>query len=272
MKRSHRQFSLSMAELDLLFVWHRIFADYVRRALDMGQPLRLQQEDVGDPARCEIGRWLLAQQPNLGAMPAFQELTQVHRAYHRVVDRLLALQQPGQPRGLDEQQRAELEQASAAVTTAIAALIEESVVQGGPPMPSSAAPFWDDSLRIGIDLIDEQHAAIAELAVRVAQYPETALSSDAGTTFLAGFFRVVAFHFDTEEQLMATYPVPASWREAHIRAHSAMLETIVAYSYDQTLGQRSKRIAEIMQDLSEIVVEHVRNCDFGFKGLVPLVP
>jgi hemerythrin-like metal-binding protein len=261
-----------MPELDFLFAWHRVFADYVRRALDRTQPLRLERNDLGEAARCEIGRWLVAQQPHLGAMPAFQSLTHVHRIYHQLAEQLLASQHERQTRGPDEQQLAALGQASDAVTAAIAALMEELVVQGMRPASLPAVPFWDDSLRIGIDLIDDQHAAIAELAARVAQYPATALSSEAGTAFLTGFFRLVAFHFETEEQLMATHPVSASWREEHIRAHSAMLDTIVAYSYDQTLGRSPKRIADIMRDLSEIVVDHVRNCDFGFKGLVSSAP
>lgn len=131
----------------------------------------------------------------------------------------------------------------------------------------STTPVWDDKLRTGIDIIDAQHEAIALLAAKVIKDPETFLASDTGVTFLTDFYQLVAFHFDTEEQLMAQADASSDWIEAHTKEHSWLLETIVSYSYDQTIGHDPKRVADIMQDLHEIIVGHVLKYDLGFKKI-----
>lgn len=256
--------AVKMSNLDFLSVWHRTVALHLQSVLDGVEELRLEPVEIGDPGRCELGQWLAAQGASLARMPAYDELLVRHRHYHQVARRLVGAPRTGLARGLNLGALAELQAASEAVTLAIDRLIEQ-LQFGAEAFRARPTDFWDDSLRIGIDLIDEQHKAIAELGARVARAPEMSLSSESGVDFLGSFYKLIAFHFETEEQLMARICAPGDWQRAHIREHSALLETIVSYSYEQTLGTGPARIAEIVQDLQRIIVDHVIDFDFGFK-------
>lgn len=255
-----------MSRLDILFVWHRTVALYVQSALDGRESLRLHQIEVGDPARCEIGHWIATQGPEVTGLPAWARLVDNHRAYHRIAGRLLRERRAGAHQ-LDPASRDALQHASAALAEAIGALSAQIE-----PGAVATHPFWDDHLRIGIRLIDDQHRAIAELATRIARTPDTALDSETGTDFLGDFYRLVAFHFDTEEQLMATADVSPEWCRAHIEEHSALLDRIISYSYEQTHGRGPRHVADIMLDLQRIIVGHVIAYDFGFRTPLQTAP
>ena len=124
-----------------------------------------------------------------------------------------------------------------------------------------ATSFWDASLETGIQIIDEQHRAIAELGDRLARDPRTALGSETGTSFLQTFYRLLAQHFDTEEALMRSLDMPEPLRHAHFQEHSRLLERVIALSISQIGENGPKRVSDITRDLLHIIVEHVAHDD-----------
>lgn len=257
-----------MSRLDFLLLWHRTFASYVQRALEGEVELRIDPDEIADPTRCDVGQWIARQKGRITESPAFAHLVRCHRTYHQLTGRLVQVRLSARRTRLDAASRQQFLQSSEAVTDAIAALIERRDCSQPPRVPpSEPLTFWDDRLRIGIDLIDEQHASIAELATRVAQTPATALSSETGIDFLADLHRLLAFHFETEEQLMAVSSFPPDLRAAHVQEHTKLLTTVVNYSYDQTRGKGPVTVADILPDLRGILVTHVTDFDFGLKGL-----
>jgi len=125
----------------------------------------------------------------------------------------------------------------------------------------AATSFWDASLETGIQIIDEQHRAIAELGDRLVRDPRTALGSETGTSFLQTFYRLLAQHFETEEGLMRSLDMPEPLRHAHFQGHSRLLERVIALSINQIGENGPKRVSYITRDLLHIMVEHVAHDD-----------
>ena len=256
-----------MPSLDFLSVWHRTVARHAQSVLDGVDELRLSPQELGHADACKLGQWIAVRRSDLSGLPVFEELAVEHRTFHAVAAQLVADHLAGTSAPPDSPARERLRLASEAVTQKIDLLIAH-MGQGALPALDPLGRFWDESLCVGIDLIDTQHAAIAELGARMARHPETSLGSEDGVAFLFDLHRLVAFHFETEEQLMQRLGLSASAQSAHIQEHTALLETIVSFSYEQSAGQAPRRVGEIMEDLRHILIGHVLDFDFGFKDAV----
>ena len=76
---------------------------------------------------------------------------------------------------------------------------------------------WGDKLKIGVDLIDEQHEGLVMLANELYDSLEDGISSDVFTHYLGELVEYTKFHFNDEEALMSkvNYPDLVNHQKLH---------------------------------------------------------
>ena len=120
---------------------------------------------------------------------------------------------------------------------------------------------WDDSLSVGIDVIDGQHRRIVDYLneLNVAHIKK---DRDKVTEVLMGLMDYTISHFAFEENLMAESGYPLS--EAHKKIHDSFIEHIKKYQEDHERGRDITR--KLMSDLQIWLTNHIKNED---KHYVP---
>lgn len=262
-----------MFTLDYLKIWHRTFALHLELAIEGFEDLSLNPESVGNDAICELGKWIVSEQSQLANIPSFAKLITAHKEFHIAAKNVVASHLLG---NMDAARGADIERlrvASSSVQSAIELLERE--LQGtktfpcaNPYLPASgtSSSLWDDSLIIGVPVIDEQHRAMAFLADKALRQSSASLSSEAGVDFLTKMTRLLTLHFDTEEWLMNRIPLPESDREAHFAMHTSILEQVTSLSYDLSQGIKIATIFDVAPLFRSILIDHVVGFD---HGLIP---
>lgn len=122
---------------------------------------------------------------------------------------------------------------------------------------------WDNSLAVGVDLIDDQHQEWIKRLSDVA----TALQSGHGFGRIAEtldfLVEYTQFHFGTEEQCMASHGYPEL--EAHAKKHHELLATLkdVEQEFDEE-GITPALPGAINTLLTNWLVRHIREVDQRF--------
>lgn len=123
--------------------------------------------------------------------------------------------------------------------------------------------IWDDSLNLGIDIIDGQHRQIADFINNLYTahlYKDDLLVSQT----LIGLVDYVQTHFAFEEELitMAKYPLTAD----HKVAHASFTTRIDQYRHMHEQGKNVTRL--LMSELKIWLTQHIKIED---KKYVPYV-
>ena len=119
---------------------------------------------------------------------------------------------------------------------------------------------WDDSLSVGIDLIDEQHKMLIQ---RIKDLSEAVNSSrGAGQTGKTLGFMIdyTEFHFSTEEKHMieADYAGYEFHRQQHEEFKSTLNEMVVEFEEDGATAQLSEWVNNY---LINWLVKHIKSID-----------
>ncbi|MHA1963380.1 MAG: bacteriohemerythrin [Candidatus Thorarchaeota archaeon] len=119
---------------------------------------------------------------------------------------------------------------------------------------------WDDSLSVGVDLIDEQHKMLIQ---RIKDLSE-AVTSSRGSTQLSktlGFMiDYTEFHFSTEEKHMTNlgYPGFDAHKQQHEEFKSTLNEMVLEFEEDGATTQLSEWINNY---LINWLVKHIKSID-----------
>lgn len=121
---------------------------------------------------------------------------------------------------------------------------------------------WDESYRLGIDAIDEQHKKlfdIAEQAEEIMELPDHIDKYDEIVKVLNELRDYVKYHFEQEEKLLLEIKYKQFF--AHKVAHNDFIE----YIYSQDLGDidehQTERGLHLVTMLIEWLVDHVLKRD-----------
>jgi len=120
-------------------------------------------------------------------------------------------------------------------------------------MPMQLDFEWNDSLRLGDALIDEQHRRIFELADAISDLDDRSVVQHA----IMELFRHTREHFGVEEELMGKLGYPRL--EEHRRQHEALIEDLGKVSAQKFEDQAS--IKEFKAFVYRWVVEHLLEHD-----------
>jgi hemerythrin len=93
-----------------------------------------------------------------------------------------------------------------------------------------AKELWDDSLSVGVDLIDEQHKMLLNRLSELSEAVDQRLGSGQIVRTLSFLSEYVDFHFGTEEKHMTANDYPGY--EGHKAAHEEFKATLARLSED----------------------------------------
>ena len=121
---------------------------------------------------------------------------------------------------------------------------------------------WKESYRIGIDIIDEQHKKlfdIAEEAEQLMQLPDHVDKFDEIVSILDELRDYVKYHFEHEEGLLLEIRYKKFFE--HKVAHSAFIDYIYSLDIDDIDKHQNERGVKILRVLMDWLVEHVLERD-----------
>ncbi|MEE1073315.1 MAG: bacteriohemerythrin [Cellulosilyticum sp.] len=121
---------------------------------------------------------------------------------------------------------------------------------------------WDERYRLGIDIIDEQHKKLFEIAgeaEHIMKMPEHLDKYDEIVDIVNQLRDYVRYHFEQEEKML--FEIKYKKLFAHKVAHDDFIE----YIYSQDLGEVDKNQTEgslrLVNTLIDWLVEHVLQRD-----------
>ena len=257
-----------MFRLDLAHSLHKMFALHLELYAAGSERHDYDVAAVADPAACDLGRWMRANQMPLSALAHFGGLQGAHTAFHVAAARLAGRQPDGSGAHAVEPLVDPLRSASASLSESLAALAEDC--RSHPEFrfwdvavhldPAPDAFRFDQSMRIGVPVIDSQHELIAATASQLLRYPTERLTSESVHELLVQLQKLLVQHFATEEMFMRSVPMPGSIVAAHAAEHSRIVGLLSQWQLD-TLMRFNRVVADIVKDIHWMVVEHVLGFD-----------
>jgi hemerythrin len=127
--------------------------------------------------------------------------------------------------------------------------------------------IWQESMRLGISLLDRQRQDIAGLIEEIDRRPEDHITSE---YFLGKFSMlqvVISEYFVREEELIRELAMPPRLRTAHEAKHSAILE-IFNNVYFDSLNGKPRNAHEIYQVIRLELARHFADDDCELAGYV----
>jgi hemerythrin len=122
---------------------------------------------------------------------------------------------------------------------------------------------WDDSLSIGIDVIDNQHREWIKRLGNVAAAVQAGRGPGRIVETLDFLVDYTRFHFGTEERFMAEHKYPES--DAHKAKHEELAAALKDLERDfDDEGASHNLAAAVDTFLSNWLVRHIREVDLRF--------
>jgi hemerythrin-like metal-binding protein len=253
-----------MVFFDIASSWHRIYALYVEALLRYGSGLADADATVGDDSACYLGRWLAANESRYSALPDYLTLREVHAVFHRQADKAT---REATRSGADHDEMIEsLRTASQAVVAAIAAFsVATGAKQGsGRGQPAAPKDCPIHAYQLGVEVIDEQHAALARLTGFLAGDPGAKLCASGNPEVLAELASLAELHFKTEEIYMRHIAMPRGELAAHVAAHRSILDTLHKLGANAA-EMEQLTVGDILPKFSRWFAGHLIDFDYAMK-------
>ncbi len=118
--------------------------------------------------------------------------------------------------------------------------------------------FWNDSLVIGIEELDEHHKQLVSLLNSV--YSNFTLGADKSglSSIITELIRYTKYHFSAEEKWMKDHQYPGI--EKHIEEHSRFYERVSRFQNDFAAGNALLTL-DLFQFLQNWLTVHILNTD-----------
>lgn len=126
--------------------------------------------------------------------------------------------------------------------------------------------LWDASLITGIPVIDEQHQALAACADKILKSHDVPLNSETGVDFLTEMTRLLLAHFSTEESILDASSLPRHARDAHIEAHTNIIEAVTSLNCSFSTDAATVMVSEIAPLIRSMVIDHVIEYDLALHA------
>jgi hemerythrin-like metal-binding protein len=133
---------------------------------------------------------------------------------------------------------------------------------------SMALIEWDDSLKLGIAVVDRQHERLIGIINRLNEATIEGRGADVISGILDELIIYTATHFRMEEKYFAQFEYPDA--EEHKHEHDALIEKVNAFANDYqkaVLSSRSDLAKELLQFLQIWWRYHMMETDAKFVTL-----
>lgn len=248
--------------LEFLKIWHDSFASHIRYLVEGLESLEYTPANPGDDQACNLGKWLQRHETRFAHLGGYQTLVEAHQAFHltagELVQEYLAGQQNKIPSRLDA-----FNIASTNVILSIDVLSTQILASNLTANEfdlmvfkeeTCPAPFWHDTMLLGIPEIDNQHRGLAKMIenlITIGGYP---VDSEDGKKFLHHFNELFLLHCRTEELLMQRLAVPLTKQQHHKQEHELFTHKIMTILGTPADG---KNLLDSLGEFSQILIEHI---------------
>ncbi len=121
---------------------------------------------------------------------------------------------------------------------------------------------WDDSLSVGISIIDEQHKKLIGLINEFYEALKENRAKEALGEVIKGMIDYTNYHFSAEEKYMDQYNFPGY--EAHKKEHAHFVAK--ATDLQSRLAQGRLVVSvEVTNFLKEWLTKHIKNSDKNYS-------
>ena len=260
-----------MIDFEIARAWHRIFALHIEFVIDGIGKTGLDPQTVRDDAACDLGKWIFGSGARYARMPEYADLVETHIRFHFAAGSILEEHLAGKPCS----QTASFRAASDAVLAAIDALASSAVADqqsGGSTVAARKnsdrdQPAWQESMRIGMKLIDEQHKELLSWIEKLNDQPTAAITAKYFVDSMSAVKRLETLHFETEEMFMQRVGFSREQMLEHVNDHGRLLEELVRLEADAGNGVR-KTTAEAYRTIKDEVLGHIVKYDMPLSRLV----
>jgi len=122
---------------------------------------------------------------------------------------------------------------------------------------------WNDSLSVGVDLIDEQHKSLITKIKDLSDAVEKHQGTDKIASTLSFMIEYTNFHFSTEEKHMKAHDYP--YRKEHMAQHVEFFEMLEKMVDDfKEEGATRALSTSINTFLMNWLVDHINSIDTKF--------
>lgn len=122
---------------------------------------------------------------------------------------------------------------------------------------------WNQSLRVEIQLFDEQHQQLVAMVNRLHQAIKDGQATDLLDEILTGLLDYTRVHFAEEEMLMEQYGYPDYQR--HKQAHTDLVRQVEDV-YAQFKSGKQLQPINVMQFLVNWLTNHIKGEDKKYTG------
>jgi hemerythrin len=265
-----------MFQLDVAQAWHEMFALHLRLYVSGVENQDYDVATIAKDSVCDLGQWINAHERQLAVLSNFAAVKDAHKEFHRVAAEMVREHQGGNTPAAQELFGGSFNTASSRVTAALQSLAEECTSH--PELqPCYFSSFiksehdgfrFDESMHIGVPVIDEQHKIIASTASRLLQYQTELLTSESVSEILSQLQQLILQHFATEEMFMRTTRMPKEHLEAHAAEHTRIIGMLTQLQVDAMM-RFSTVVSDIIKDIRSAVVDHVLGYDLNIKHYLP---
>jgi len=127
---------------------------------------------------------------------------------------------------------------------------------------------WNDSLTLGISVVDQQHERLVGIVNRLHEATLEGRGTDVIGEIVDELIIYTATHFSTEEKYFAQFEYPDA--EEHKREHDALIAKVNAFAYDidrARLNSGPALATELLQFLQIWWRYHMMETDSKFVAL-----
>ena len=133
---------------------------------------------------------------------------------------------------------------------------------------SAKHPETEFALRIGLPVIDRQHAELVGRLEHLNAEREAQPGGDAFSLSLSRLGLQIGEHFDTEEGILRSCGMPDDLVREHVQAHTEILEQYARLNIELMAGMCRSR-EETLGLIRRWVVEHVLTHDSRIRDYLP---
>lgn len=131
---------------------------------------------------------------------------------------------------------------------------------------------WGSKLETGVRTIDRQHEELVAMLNELHDAAAEACPSEVLDDVLLRLNGYIAFHFGTEEALMAELPRGDEHVEAHLRQHRVFVEQIANLRRNATGEDQQQAMVELADYLSSWLYQHIQVTDQQLAALLKARP
>jgi hemerythrin-like metal-binding protein len=227
---------------------------------------------AADPSACALGQWLGKAGAQLGGLPDFAALDELHRTFHAQVGEALTAIAAGKA---EEAQQLVISGPLSRTSRGTVALLQR-LRPAGPGEDDSGLPAWSAALATGQPTVDSQHQ---ELFRRVAALHAAMVAQPPDGPKVLGLLQYLVdytkTHFAEEEQLMRQAGYPELAR--HQGVHQRLLEQVAALQREAAAGVKLEPY-EVTEFLADWLRHHIGEVDQAYvpamraAGLIAAAP